>query len=434
MWCETPRPGKPPRRQNLRRAMPHNLRPMSRTREAQVKHLQISQRDIVVLSGKRTAFGKMSGGLSTLSATDLAVHSATAALAAAAINPDDIDHVIYGNVLQTSADAIYLARHVGLRAGVPIRVPALTVNRLCGSGFQSVINGAEQILTGQAKAVLVGGTESMSQAPHVTRGLRKGVRFGKSPELTDSLWECLTDSFTGMPMAMTAEKLGERYDITREQADAYALLSQQRWAAAQETGFFANEIAPIEITGRRGTTTVAVDEHPRSTSAEGLAKLPTSFNKDGLVTAGNASGICDGAASLVLAEATWAEQRGLQPIARLVGWGVSGCDPTVMGIGPVPAAQRAFEHTGLGLDEMALVEVNEAFAPQYLAVEAELGLDRSITNVNGGAIALGHPLGASGARITATLIHELRRRKERFGLGSACIGGGQGIAVIVEAL
>ncbi|HMV66434.1 MAG TPA: acetyl-CoA C-acyltransferase, partial [Myxococcota bacterium] len=307
-------------------------------------------------------------------------------------------------------------------------------NRLCGSGFQAVVSGAEQILTGQASVVLVGGTESMSQAPHVVHGLRDGARFGQPPAMKDLLWESLTDSYTGMPMAMTAEKLGERYGITRADADELALTSQTRWAAAQAAGRFADEIVPVELTSRKGTVRFEVDEHPRATSPEGLAKLPPVFKKDGLVTAGNASGICDGAASLVLADAAWAADRGIAPIARLVGWGVAGCDPTVMGIGPVPAARRAFEQTGLGLADMSLVEVNEAFAPQYLAVERELGLDRAITNVNGGAIALGHPLGASGARITATLIHELRRRGARYGLGSACIGGGQGIAVIVEAL
>jgi acetyl-CoA acetyltransferase family protein len=399
-----------------------------------MNHLDISRRDIVILSGVRTAFGNMGGSLASLSATDLAVPTATAAMEKAGVAPDDIDHVIYGNVLQTSNDATYLARHVGLRAGTPQRVPAITVNRLCGSGFQSIVNGAEQILTGQARCVLVGGTESMSQAPHVTHGLRNGARFGRPPVMQDLLWESLTDSYTGLPMAMTAEKLGEKYEISREDADTYALASQQRWAHANQQGWFADEIVPVEIKTRKGTVTVDRDEHPRASTMESLGKLRPSFSKDGLVTAGNASGICDGAASLIVADAQWAEQRGLEPIARLVGWGISGCDPTIMGIGPVPAAQRAFEQTGLGLDDMALVEVNEAFAPQYIAVERELGLDRSITNVNGGAIAIGHPLGASGSRITATLIHELRRRGDKLGLASACIGGGQGIAVIVEAL
>lgn len=397
-------------------------------------NLDIAPREIVILSGVRTAFGAMGGALKSLSATDLAVPTAVAAMDRAGIKPDDVDHVIYGNVLQTANDAIYLARHVGLRAEVPQRVPALTVNRLCGSGFQAIVSAAEQILTGQASVVLCGGTESMSQAPHVIHGLRDGQKFGRSPVTQDLLWESLTDTSTGLPMAITAENLGVKYDISREEADAYAMLSQERWAAAQEAGKFADEIVPIEIKTRKGTITVDTDEHPRLTSAAGMAKLRPVFKKDGLVTAGNASGICDGASSLVIADAAWAEARGLKPIARLRGWGISGCDPTIMGIGPVPAAKRAFEATGLGVDDMDLVEVNEAFSPQYIAVEKELGLDRSKTNVNGGAISLGHPLGASGARITATLIHELRRRGGELGMGSACIGGGQGIAVIVEAL
>jgi len=397
-------------------------------------HLNVQKREIVILSGVRTAFGTMGGTLKGMTATDLAVPTAVAAMERAGISPEDIDHVIYGNVLQTSADALYLARHVGLRSNVPVPVPAITVNRLCGSGFQSVVNAAEQILTGQANAVLCGGTESMSQAPHATWGLRDGAKFGRPPKMVDLLWESLTDTYTGMPMAMTAEKLGEQYGVSREDADEYGLLSQQRWAAANAAGKFKDEIVPVEIKTRRGVKVFDTDEHPREATPEGMAKLRPVFKKDGLVTAGNASGICDGAASLIVADAAWAEKKGLQPIARLVGWGIAGCDPTVMGIGPAPASRRAFEMSGLGLDKMALVEVNEAFAPQYIAVERELGLDRSITNVNGGAIALGHPLGASGSRITATMIHELRRRGEQYGLVSACIGGGQGISLVVEAL
>jgi acetyl-CoA acetyltransferase family protein len=272
------------------------------------------------------------------------------------------------------------------------------------------------------------------RSPHVTYGLREGAKFGKPPKTQDLLWECLTDTMTGLPMAITAENLAEQYGISREACDEFGMLSQQRWAAADAAGRFTDELVPVELVTRKGTTQFVRDEHPRAATLEAMAKLPPVFKKDGRVTAGNASGICDGAASLVVADAKWAEQKGLQPIARLVGWGVSGCDPKIMGIGPVPAAKRAFAQTGLGIGDMALVEVNEAFAPQYLAVEKALELDRSITNVNGGAIALGHPLGASGARITATLVHELRRRKQKYGLGSACIGGGQGIAVIVEAL
>jgi acetyl-CoA acyltransferase 2 len=397
-------------------------------------NLDIRKRDIVILSGVRTAFGTLSGSLKKLTAADLAVPTATAAMERAGITPEDVDHVIYGNVLQTANDAIYMARHIGLRSGVPIPVPALTLNRLCGSGFQAIISAAEQILTGQADVVLCGGTESMSQAPTVVHGMRDGARFGRPPKMEDLLWECLTDTHTGLPMAITAENLAEQYGLNREEVDEYAATSQARWAAANEAGKFADEIVPITLKSRKGETTFDVDEHPRMSTAAQLAKLRPVFKKDGFVTAGNASGICDGAGSLIVADAAWAEKRGLQPIARLVSWGVSGCDPNIMGIGPVPSSRRALKMGGLSLDDIALVEVNEAFAPQYIAVEKELGLDRSITNVNGGAIALGHPLAASGARITATLIHELRRRGDKYGLASACIGGGQGIAVVVEAL
>jgi len=398
-----------------------------------MKSLDIRSRELVILSGVRTPFGTLNGTLKKHSATDLALHTAGPAMARAGVSPEDIDHVIYGNVLQTDNDAIYLARHVGLKAGIPMEVPAYVVNRLCGSGFQSIVNGAQEILTGQADCVLVGGTESMTRAPHVVHGLRDGQRFGKAPDMQDLLWEALVDKHTGMPMAMTAEKLGDQHGIAREDVDAYSAASQDRWAAANARGFFRDEIVPMEIRTRKGTVTFDTDEHPRPSTPESLAKLPPVFKEDGLVTAGTASGICDGAASLVLADATWAEKKGLEPIARLVGWGVSGCDPTIMGYGPVPASKRALAQTGLSLDDMALVEVNEAFAAQVLAVAKAMGLDPSTLNVNGGSISLGHPLGASGARITATTIHALRERGEKYGLASACIGGGQGIAVIVEA-
>jgi acetyl-CoA C-acetyltransferase/acetyl-CoA acyltransferase 2 len=393
-------------------------------------------REIVILSARRTAFGTMGGALKGVSATDLAVHAAKAALADSGVNTkSDVDHVVIGNVQQTSPDAIYCARHVGLKAGLPIEVPALTVNRLCGSGFQAIVNGAEQILLGEAECVLVGGTENMSQAPHVLRGARDGFAFGKAPALADTLWESLTDSYSNTPMAITAENLAQKYGITREQCDEFALTSQRRWAAANESGRFKNEIVPIELPSKKGPVNFAVDEHPRpQTTPEALAKLAPVFKKDGMVTAGNASGICDGAAALVIASADFAKQRGLKPLARLVHWGIAGVEPTLMGIGPAPAIRSALKRADVALDKVDLVEVNEAFAPQYLAVEKELGLVRDRTNVDGGAIALGHPLGASGARITTHLVHELRRRNAKLGLGSACIGGGQGIAVLIEAL
>jgi acetyl-CoA acyltransferase 2 len=392
-------------------------------------------REVVILSAKRTAFGALSGSLKSVSANDLGAHAAKAALAQSGVKADDIAHVIVGNVAQTSSDAIYCARHVGLKAGLPITTPALTLNRLCGSGFQAIISAAEQILLGEADAVLAAGTENMTQAPHVLRGARDGFAFGKSPALEDSLWSSLTDSYCNTPMAVTAENLALKYGITREQCDQYALQSQQRWAAAHETKRFADEIVAYELVSKKGTVSFATDEGPRPQSTiEGLAKLSPVFKKDGVVTAGNASGISDGAAALVVASGEWARARGLTPLARIVQWGVAAVEPSIMGIGPAPAIRACLDRAGMTLDQMDLVEVNEAFAPQYLAVEKELGLDRAKTNVDGGAIALGHPLGASGARITAHLTYALRQRSLRYGLGSACIGGGQGLAVLIESL
>ena len=391
-------------------------------------------REAVILAAKRTPFGTFGGSLRDLSATDLAVEAARAALAGAAVDPADVGHVVVGNVVQTSPDAIYLARHVGLRAGVPVGVPALTVNRLCGSGFEAIVQAAMLVQAGEAEVVLAGGTESMSQAPHVIRGARWGIPLGQGG-LEDTLWAALTDSYTGMPMALTAEKLAEQYRIGQDEVDEYAVLSQRRWAAAQEGGRFAAELLPVEVRGKKGAVRFERDEHPRpATTRETLAKLPKVFKRDGVIHAGAASGIADGAAMLVVASRSYAARRGLAPIGRVVNWGHAGCDPTVMGIGPVPAIRRLLVRTGADLADFSLFEVNEAFAPQYLAVEKELGLPRERTNVDGGAIAVGHPLGASGARIVAHLIHELRRRGARYGIGSACIGGGQGIAVAVEAL
>jgi acetyl-CoA acetyltransferase family protein len=344
--------------------------------------------------------------------------------------------VVIGNAMQTSADAAYLARHVGLRVGCPLETPALTVNRLCGSGFEAVVQAAHQILLGESRAVLAGGTESMSQAPHVARGLRFGLKLGQSPVLEDSLWIGLTDRHCDCAMGMTAENLAARHGITRDDVDAYALRSQQAARDAWQSGAFQAELCPVPLPDRKTKQPVpwAADEHMRpDTTPAGLAKLPPVFKPGGVVTAGNASGIADGAAALVVASAAFARERGLAPLGRLVAWGVAGVDPTIMGIGPVPAARQALARAGMTLEQLDRIEVNEAFAAQYLAVERELGLDRARTNVEGGAVALGHPLGASGARITVHLLHTLRRIGGRYGLGSACIGGGQGIALIVEA-
>ena len=391
---------------------------------------------VVFLSGVRTGFGAFGGTLRDVSATDLGVEASRAALTRAAVPPERVDHVVFGNVLQTSADAIYLARHVALRAGCPVETPAVTVNRLCGSGFEAVIQGAHQIRLGESRVVLAGGTESMSQAPHVVRGARWGLRLGPSAPFEDSLWEALRDSQCGLSMAETAEKLATQFRLGREDVDAVALRSQQRAAAAWKRGDFAAEVVPVPVVNRKTKAAEpwAADEHMRpDTSQEGLARLPPYFKADGVVTAGNASGICDGAAALVLADEATARDAGWTPIGRLVAWGVSGVDPSIMGFGPVPASRLALSRAGLRLEDMDRVEINEAFAAQYLAVERELGLDPERTNVEGGAVAIGHPLGASGARITAHLLHALRRTGGRYGLGSACIGGGQGAAVVVEA-
>jgi acetyl-CoA acyltransferase 2 len=392
---------------------------------------------VVFLSGARTGFGTFGGALKDHSATDLGAIAAKGALARSGVEPATVDHVVFGNVLQTSADAIYLARHVGLRVGLPIEIPAVTVNRLCGSGFEAVAQAAQQIVLGESRVVLAGGTESMSQAPHVVRGARWGLRLGPAAPLEDTLWEAIRDPSCGLSMAETAENLATKYQISRQAVDCYAVRSQAAAAAGWQEGAFADEVVPVSIQNRKTKQTEdwVADEHIRpGTTIEALAKLPPYFKKDGVVTAGNASGICDGAAALVMASERFASERGLRPIGRLLAWASVGVEPAYMGIGPAPASRKALERAALKLEDMDLVEVNEAFAAQYLAVEKELGLDRDRTNVDGGAIALGHPLGASGARITLHLLHALRRRGGRYGLGSACIGGGQGAAVIVEAL
>ena len=391
-------------------------------------------KDLVIVAAKRTPFGTYGGGLKSLSATELGVEASKAALEDGGVDPSDIDAVIFGNVMQTSKDAIYLARHIGLKVGAPIATPAMTHNRLCGSGFQAVVSAALEILTGQADTVLCGGSESMSQAPHVLYGARWGLRLGQAP-MVDSLWESLYDPYADLPMSGTADKLAKEHNITREEADEYAALSQLRFAAAQESGALAGELAPVTISSRRGDTVVDTDEHPRpGSTVEKLAKLRSAFGKESIITAGNASGINDGAGAMVLTTAEKAKSRGWTPLARLLSWGVVGCDPTTMGIGPVGAMKKALAMADLGLEDMDIIDVNEAFAPQYLAVEKVMGLDREKTNVNGGAIAVGHPLAASGARITMQVAYELKRRGAQLGMGSACIGGGQGIAVLLEAV
>jgi acetyl-CoA acetyltransferase family protein len=390
--------------------------------------------EVFILGGARTPMTDYVGALKDVSALELGAVASRGAFAKTGVKPEWIEHVVFGNVLQTSADAIYGARHVALKAGVPIDVPALTVNRLCGSGIQAAVSGAQMIQLGEAGLVLTGGMENMSQAPHLIRGLRSGLKLGQG-KLEDYLWEALLDPYCGCTMAVTAENCAAKYGITREEQDAFALRSQQLADKAWKAGRFADEIVPVEIKTRKGVDLVDRDDHPRpETTLEALAKLPSAFKKDGTVTAGNASGIVDGGAALILASREAVDRHGLKPIARLSGWAAVGVDPTLMGMGPAPATRKVLAESGLSLDDLDLIEVNEAFAGQYLAVEKELGLDRARVNVNGGAIALGHPLGMSGTRLLLTLVLELRRRGKTRGLATACIGGGQGIAAIVEVV
>ena len=390
--------------------------------------------DVFILGGARTPMTDYVGALRDISALELGAIAARGAFARTGVKPEWVDHAVVGNVLQTSSDAIYGARHVALKAGVPFVVPALTVNRLCGSGIQAAVSGAEMIQLGDASLVLAGGIESMSQAPHVLRGLRSGLKLGQG-KLEDYLWESLLDPYCGCTMAMTAENCAARYGITREEQDCFALRSQQLAETARRDGRFVEEIVPVDIKTRKGVEVVDKDDHPRpDTTLEILAKLPPAFKKDGTVTAGNASGIVDGGAALMLASREAVDRHGLKPIGRLVAWAAVGVEPQLMGMGPAPATRKVLGRAGLSLADIDLIEVNEAFAGQYLAVEKELGLDRDRVNVNGGAIALGHPLGMSGTRLLLTVLLELRRRGRKRGLATACIGGGQGIAAIVETV
>ncbi|MGB8919737.1 MAG: thiolase family protein [Candidatus Sulfotelmatobacter sp.] len=393
--------------------------------------------DIAIVSGARTPFGRYCGKLKDFTAQELGAVAAKGAIERAGIDAKEFDHVVFGNAQQTSGDALYGARHVGLRAGLPIETPALTVNRLCGSGMQSIVNAAQMIQLDEAKMVLAGGMEAMSQAPFVIRG-RDGFTLAPGGKLEDSLMVALLDSYCGLYMANTAELYGEQQGITRQAQDEFALRSQQKADAAYKEGRIQEELVPVALRNAKGEATgesFTEDDHRRpQTTMEGLAKLKAAFGKSGTVTAGNASGIVDGAAAVVLMSLEEARKRSIEPLGRIVSWGIAGVEPKVMGRGPVPATKAALHKAGLSLDYIDLIEVNEAFAAQYLAVEKELGLDREKVNVNGGAIALGHPLGATGTRLVITLLYELRRRKKKYGLATACIGGGQGIAMIVESM
>jgi acetyl-CoA acetyltransferase family protein len=393
---------------------------------------------VVIVGGARTPMCEYVGTpgfgrFKDTSAIELGAHAARAALARSKVDPASVGHVVMGNALQTSIDALYGARHVGLKAGIPKEIPALTVNRLCGSGIQSVVNGAQMIRLGETKTVLAGGMENMSQAPFALYGARSGIPFGVQPQLQDTLFGALLDPIPGLMMAQTAEKIAKRLSISREDQDRYALRSHQLGATAVKEGRFAAEIEPVTVKTRKGEEVVATDDHIKpETSFEALSKLRAAFGKDGTVTAGNASGVVDGAAAVVLTTADRAKADKLDVWARIVAWSYVGVEPSEMGIGPVPAIRACVDRAGVALRDVDRIEINEAFAAQYLGCEKELELDRDKVNVNGGAIALGHPLGATGTRLVLTLMHELRRAKKRYGIASACIGGGQGIAILIE--
>jgi acetyl-CoA acyltransferase 2 len=391
--------------------------------------------DVVIIDGARTAFGALNGGLKGVTATELGAAAGKEALRRSNVEPAAIDHVIFGNVVQTCKDAPYLARHIGLSLGVPTEVPGLVVNRLCASGLEAAVVAAQQLLLGESNMVLIGGTENMTQCPHVIRGGRDGFRLG-SAELEDYVLVALTDQWNGLIMGLTAEKLAEMYQISREEQDEFAYRSHSLAAEARENGRFGQEIVGVEVRGRKGQTSVVDrDEHIRGDATlETLGELPPVFKKDGTVTAGNSCGINDGAAAMVVTTARRADEMGLRPLGRLISWASVGVEPDIMGIGPVEATRKALKRAGMKLEDMELIELNEAFAAQYLACERELALDRARVNVNGGAIALGHPVGASGARVTLTLLYEMRNRGLRYGLATLCVGGGMGIAAVLECL
>ncbi|MCL4136340.1 UNVERIFIED_CONTAM: hypothetical protein GTU68_019118 [Idotea baltica] len=391
---------------------------------------------IFIVGAKRTPFGAFGGLLGKTSPTQLQEIAAKAALTAANVNPANIDSVVIGNVLSVSGtDTPYISRHVALKCGTPLDTPCLTINRLCGSGFQSIVNGAHDILMGDSKIVLTGGTDSMSLAPYAVRNIRFGTRLGMDIGMEDVLWASLTDSYCKTPMGVTAENLAVKYKITREDSDKFALRSQTNWAKGQESGAFDDEIVPVEVKTRKGKTNMTVDEHPKpKATLEGLAKLPSVFKKEGTVTAGSASGVCDGAGAVIIASEEACKEHNLTPLARLVGYGIAGVEPTEMGIGPVPAIQKVLKVAGMSLNDVGMIEINEAFAPQTLACQRALDINPDLLNMNGGAIALGHPLGASGSRITAHVTHHLRKKNLKYGIGSACIGGGQGIALLLEKM
>ncbi|AXN39997.1 acetyl-CoA C-acetyltransferase [Peribacillus butanolivorans] len=389
--------------------------------------------DIVLIEGARTAFTEFGGSFKDVSAIDLGVIASKEAMTRSGIKPEEVDQVVMGNVIQSSGDAVFLGRHIGLKSGIPQSAPGLTVNRLCGSGLQAIVSAAQSIRLGESQVALAGGAENMSQIPHVIRGARFGIPLGQAP-MADFLWESLYDPYGDCTMSITAENIAAEYGITRESCDEFAVRSNERALAAIEKGYFGKEITPVAIKTRKGEVNIDRDEHPRASTYEKISKLKARFKDNGVVTAANASGINDGAAAVILTSADYAEKNNIKPLARLVSYGISGVDPKLMGLGPVTAIQQALSRAGMDIKDLDLVEINEAFAAQYLGCQKLLDFDPEIGNVNGGAVALGHPLGASGARISLSLIYELQRRGKKYGVSSLCIGGGQGIAAIWEAI
>ena len=386
--------------------------------------------DVVIVSGVRTPIGKFQGAYSNLSASDLGAIAIKAAVERAGLSPSVVDHVIFGCVGQAAEDG-YISRHAAVKAGMPIETPALSVNRICGSGLEAINTAARYIQVGDATVVVAGGTENMTMAPYYLRNARAGYRMGAGV-LEDGITHLLSDPFSKSHMGITAENLAEKYEVSRAVQDEISMRSQERAAAAIAAGKFVDEIVPVEVKQGRETVTISQDEHPRQTTMEALGKLKPAFKPDGMVTAGNASGINDGAAAVVMMTEAKAKELGVKPRLRLVSRAEAGVEPSLMGSGPIPAVQKALEKAKLTIDQIDLVELNEAFASVAGACSAVLRLDPEKVNVNGGAIALGHPLGATGAILTVKLMYEMERRGSRYGLVSLCIGGGQGIATIFE--
>lgn len=403
--------------------------------------------DVVIVGGARTPFcewsggkrgdGKVGGALKTVSAQDLGAIAIQGALEKTGTAPESVDHVVMGYALQTCSQSIYGARHAGLKGGIPQEVPMLTLSRICGSGIQSIVSGAQMIMLGEAKTVVSGGMENLSQAPHILRGGRDGWKLGRAPKVEDYMMTNLQDMTCGLFMAQTSDELCRRKGVTREEIDAYAALSHARVAQSIEQNIFENEIIPVTISSRRGDTVVThkdEDHVVRGTTEESLAKLPTAFGPESFVTAGNASGVVDGAAAVVIKSASQASEDGDEALARIVSWGIVGLEPAIMSYGPVPSSRKALEKAGLSVEDIDRWEINEAFAGQAVACIKDLGIDVEKVNVNGGAVGLGHPLAATGTRLVLTLAHELKRCGGRYGVATACIGGGQGIAMVIESL